>query len=621
MSTSSETPIVASEQPYRQWVARVKQLAATVDELAEIARQMRLPPPQASAWHGELFDKLCSQLDEQHPVLVVAVTGGTNTGKSTLFNHLAGSEVSRAEPLASGTKHPVCLLPRGALAEVNGSLPSIGSLGRLFESFKAQAWQSDADPLALYDDDTLIYREDPSGRQPSLLILLDTPDIDSVLRENWHRAEMVRYAADVLVCMLTGQKYNDAAVVDFFRQAAHSDKTIIAVVNFVDWPADESAVRQWLQTFQERTGNKLYAAYALPYDRQAARDHRLKFIPLSPSASDLQTDLAELKFADIKIRSFRGSLKHVLHAQHGLPGFLETIRQHADDYAGARQQLRKLIQVRNIQPPRLPTHLIWNPVWQWLRPKRNAAERMVNGFYSQVGRLLTRPFRRSEADREAEFRRAEWETLQNAVLQILDTMRTLREGRDPILVEALERIVGGDRQRQILAALRADYDALPVQPDGFKQHVDATLNQFAVENPGKLRFLTTGLIASAVVRPVFTVAFMGITAGSELAVHLSTETLIQAAQHTIPTVGFDALVVAGSEVAVQGGGKAAVMRLLNSIYRGYYQQRCEQLQTLLSRHLVGPAIVQIDTLADVPHSPAFARAGQLLAELRRELDE
>jgi hypothetical protein len=43
---------------------------------------------------------------------------------------------------------------------------------------------------------------------------------DGTLRENWHRAELVRNACDVIVAVLTQQKYNDAAVRDFFAAAA-----------------------------------------------------------------------------------------------------------------------------------------------------------------------------------------------------------------------------------------------------------------------------------------------------------------------------------------------------------------------------------------------------------------
>ena len=43
--------------------------------------------------------------------LVAAVVGGTNIGKSAVFNQLAGDNASAVSPLAAGTKHPVCLGP------------------------------------------------------------------------------------------------------------------------------------------------------------------------------------------------------------------------------------------------------------------------------------------------------------------------------------------------------------------------------------------------------------------------------------------------------------------------------------------------------------------------------
>ena len=71
--------------------------------------------------------------------MIVAIVGGTNIGKSVIFNHLAGETASAATPLAAGTKHPVCLVPPGC------DDPQL--LGRLFEHFELHAWQSADDPL------------------------------------------------------------------------------------------------------------------------------------------------------------------------------------------------------------------------------------------------------------------------------------------------------------------------------------------------------------------------------------------------------------------------------------------------------------------------------------------
>ena len=67
-------------------------------------------PPAGQEWFDLLRNKLLPQLDLP-PLLVVAIVGGTNIGKSVIFNHLAGEVASAASPLAAGTKHPVCLVP------------------------------------------------------------------------------------------------------------------------------------------------------------------------------------------------------------------------------------------------------------------------------------------------------------------------------------------------------------------------------------------------------------------------------------------------------------------------------------------------------------------------------
>ncbi len=53
---------------------------------------------------------------------------------------------------------------------------------------------------------------------------------------------------------LTGQKYNDAAIRNFFKAAAQADKTIIAVFNQVHWPSQAEVSRAWLAGFCKETG-------------------------------------------------------------------------------------------------------------------------------------------------------------------------------------------------------------------------------------------------------------------------------------------------------------------------------------------------------------------------------
>ena len=200
---------------YRDWAAQVEELAAAVCKIDALGREMGLPPAAQADWYGNLFKKLLPQLAVE-PFLVVAVTGGTNTGKSAIFNHLVGSRTSLVDPNATQTRHPVCSVAKSFLADHRQDF------ARVFSGFELRPWRSERDAVDDGPANSLIVREDPAGTQSERLLLLDTPDIDGTLKENWGLAEIVRHAADVLVCVLTQQKYNDAAIRDFFGRRPRS---------------------------------------------------------------------------------------------------------------------------------------------------------------------------------------------------------------------------------------------------------------------------------------------------------------------------------------------------------------------------------------------------------------
>lgn len=75
---------------YKHCATTVRSLLAA---LTQLEREAVLLQPAALAereWFELLRQKLIPQLGEQ-AFLVVAVVGGTNIGKSVIFNHLAGS--------------------------------------------------------------------------------------------------------------------------------------------------------------------------------------------------------------------------------------------------------------------------------------------------------------------------------------------------------------------------------------------------------------------------------------------------------------------------------------------------------------------------------------------------
>ena len=287
---------------YATWSERIRQFEAALAELERAAKAVGVEPADGQGWCDLLRVKLLPQLNTP-PLLIVGVVGGTNIGKSVVFNHLAGEVASAVSPLAAGTKHPVCLVPPG--------MDDLNTLEKLFESFELKAWQSAEDALVECDENRLFWR---TGQNvPQKLLLIDAPDIDSDAVVNWERAKAIRQSADVLIAVLTQQKYNDAAVKRFFREAVRADKPVIVVFNQCDLEADRPYWPEWLATFRAHTGADPDLVYVIPQDRAAAEGLGLPFFDVGTdghgapeNGANLRDELAALHFDAVKIRTFQG---------------------------------------------------------------------------------------------------------------------------------------------------------------------------------------------------------------------------------------------------------------------------------------------------------------------------
>ena len=92
--------------------------------LREFREALAFDPPlldsvfaDTSGWANLLTYKLVPHLAGEG-CLIAAVAGGTNSGKSTVFNTLLGAAISPVAPTAAATRHPVIAAhpePRGPL--------------------------------------------------------------------------------------------------------------------------------------------------------------------------------------------------------------------------------------------------------------------------------------------------------------------------------------------------------------------------------------------------------------------------------------------------------------------------------------------------------------------------
>ena len=136
---------------------------------------------------------------------VVALAGATGSGKSSLFNALAGVE----------------------LAEVGVRRPTTATA-------RACVW-GDADPSGLLDWLQVPHRHQATAQEWDGLLLLDLPDHDSTELE--HRLEVDRLVelVDLFVWVVDPQKYADAALHDGYLRplSTHAPVTVV-VLNQID---------------------------------------------------------------------------------------------------------------------------------------------------------------------------------------------------------------------------------------------------------------------------------------------------------------------------------------------------------------------------------------------------
>jgi energy-coupling factor transporter ATP-binding protein EcfA2 len=158
------------------------------------------------------------RLSAQHTIAVLA--GGTGSGKSSLFNMLAGAQFSPA-----GVLRPVTRKPHACVWGMEGAGPLLDWLG--------------IQPRYRYARSSAL---DEGERALTGLLLVDLPDHDSVLSAGATEVSRLVAQADLMVWVLDPQKYADAAVHSRYLVPMAGHSSVIAVtLNQADLLAPEQA--------------------------------------------------------------------------------------------------------------------------------------------------------------------------------------------------------------------------------------------------------------------------------------------------------------------------------------------------------------------------------------------
>ena len=598
----------------------LRNLDSALRALAPKAAAVGVAPPTGQEWYELLQRRLLPQL-EVPPVLIVAVVGGTNIGKSVLFNHLAGEVASAVSPLAAGTKHPVCLAPP--------ELANSDVLGRLFDAFELHPWASANEALEDSAEDRLYWR--PGPQMPQRLLLLDAPDVDSDAKVNWERARAIRQSADVLLAVLTQQKYNDAAVKQFFRAAVEADKPIVVVFNQID-PADSQYWPVWLDTFCRETGAEPELVYVVPYDREAAGGLRLPFYAVGPDGraalgtpADLRDELAALHFDAIKVRTFRGALRRVLDDRNGVGGYLDGLRAGSGNFAAAAQAL-EATELARLAWPALPPRVLVQEIRAWWHSTRGPWAKRVHRFYRGLGQGLAWPIR---AARDAitgpapepleAFMDREREAILVAVRGMYDQLERLAEVGNETLQPRLRKLLAGSGRAELLRRVAAAHAELPAVDNDYRAFLRDELEKWRAANPKVVLVLQSLDQAWAFARPTITVALVVSSWGLA-------DVLVGQAGHLVGEVATELAVTGG----LTGGGEAivsgtsegvgqAAARLFSRLQSQYAKKRARWLADWLTGELLGCLLDELRRGAEITQAADFANVANCSERLRAAL--
>jgi energy-coupling factor transporter ATP-binding protein EcfA2 len=154
-----------------------------------------------------------SSLGESFP-LVISLMGGTGTGKSTLFNSLAGQIISKVGHRRPSTLRAVVLAPLDVARQLS-DCPLLNSESQVNHGHSQ--------------------KQIVTHQQPELSgsILVDTPDIDSVEISNRINAENFFIISDILIFVTSQEKYGDLTGHEMTERARLWGKKTVFIMNKV----------------------------------------------------------------------------------------------------------------------------------------------------------------------------------------------------------------------------------------------------------------------------------------------------------------------------------------------------------------------------------------------------
>ncbi len=228
-------------------------------------------------------------------------------------------------------------------------------------------------------------------------------------------------------------------------------------------------------------------------------------------------------------------------------------------------------------------------------------------------RLL--PGHRDPLDKEAHYVEAEQGQLNRALEEIYTKLELVESTATSVVRRELAPILTGDERQRAFQELRERLAATPLLTAAYRQSIASELEKFQATNPGMMRAIEWGLVATAVIRPAITLCMFG---AADLAAH----TALHVGTHSMAQIFVD--LAAGTAVTVGGEGTLAGLgspakKLLADLFTKFYEERAALLARMIHDCVLGRHLDRINRLARIHEGEDYKKVDLIRGELTLQL--
>ncbi len=574
-----------------------------------------------ASWVDVLDLKLLPRLEPRFP-LVAAVCGGGSAGKSTLFNSLVGRGLSPTGGKAG--------LNRRVLAAVRDDhVTQKGFMQSLSQAFGGRLTPL-TDPGMLTTPGDPVYWQGPS-QAPATVVLLDTPDIDTGAKGEYHNREQARQSlesADVFIYIFTNATYNNRDNTDFIANMLTGMGVRPCFLVYRVYPSySDAEVREHALTVARNIYGADYAPHLLGMFRAdednavAAGERAMRVQSIDQPDQALVQALAALDPVRMRAELIRSMASEVIGQASRMHHHLEQTQSQVVEYVAALEQVQQKCVQRALS--HFPTDRVlgrFAEIWQAGDPAHIRIMRGTGKVVEWPFRLITSALRHRRKHRSGEGD-ATGDPEARLDIDLLDAATALYQQTvsDPLQVDgrslAAPAVVRAAQERMRGKDWKAALTHIHQQREvilSWSEQLEADLRRLADELRGRMGFVDQ-------VRQTFAALLNVLPATAAITYILSTGDPVGAAGIKVKLTGLlglkdlYALIAIPATAGIKKADQKQLELMLAPVARTWLAHKFSEVQTLFEQRITGEVLESART--------AHAQSADVIQKVSRALGQ